>query len=231
VLMASAAAAMIMANSPLADLYAKLIDTPVEVRIGSLELAKPLLLWINDGLMAIFFFIIGLELKREMLEGELADRRSSDGVAGTRIRSFLGRLGYEAKTLGLREGLGSEVPSDASVVLLLGPVDPLLREEVESLRRYLKDGGRLLLALDPGQSANVGDLLAELGLAYHEAVLVNEQYHLRRRFNRSDRQVLYTGSFSSHPSIANLGLDPWGRFALVPVDPSVLRLRAAATRL
>jgi len=161
--------------------------------------------------------------------GELADRRASDGVAGTRIRSFLRRLGYEAKTLGLREGLGSEIPSDASVVLLLGPVDPLLREEGESLRRYLKDGGRLLLALDPGQSANVGDLLAELGLVYHEAVLVNEQYHLRRRFNRSDRQVLYTGSFSSHPSIANLGRDPWGRFALVLNGSGSLE-RAADTR-
>ena len=75
VLMVAAALAMLMANSPLAPVYQLLLDLPVEVRIGPLELAKPLLLWINDGLMAIFFFLIGLELKREMMEGALADRR------------------------------------------------------------------------------------------------------------------------------------------------------------
>lgn len=72
VLMAAAALAMIGANSPASGLYAYFLDTPVEVRIGALQIAKPLFLWVNDGLMAIFFFLVGLELKREFIEGELS---------------------------------------------------------------------------------------------------------------------------------------------------------------
>lgn len=71
-LMAAAVLAMIAANSPAAGLYAIFLDTPVEVRIGALQIAKPLFLWVNDGLMAVFFFLVGLELKREFLEGELS---------------------------------------------------------------------------------------------------------------------------------------------------------------
>ena len=72
ILMAAAALALLAANTGAAGLYAYFIDTPVEVRIGGLQIAKPLFLWVNDGLMAIFFFLVGLELKREFLEGELS---------------------------------------------------------------------------------------------------------------------------------------------------------------
>ena len=62
--------------TPVAPLYDLLLSTPVALRAGPLEVAKPLLLWINDGLMAVFFFLVGLELKREAMVGQLADRKS-----------------------------------------------------------------------------------------------------------------------------------------------------------
>lgn len=72
VLIIAAALALILANSALGGLYVKFLDIPLAIQVGALIIAKPLLLWINDGLMAVFFFLVGLEIKREFLEGGLS---------------------------------------------------------------------------------------------------------------------------------------------------------------
>ena len=74
-LMIATGLAMLFANSQLIVYYEYFLDTPIELRLGRhIHIAKPLLLWINDGLMAIFFLMIGLEVKRELLVGQLSSR-------------------------------------------------------------------------------------------------------------------------------------------------------------
>src|SRR5262245_9651498 len=81
ILVAAAVLALLIANSPLNDLYDAFLSLPVSFQFGALVLAKPLLLWINDGLMAIFFLLVGLEIKRELVIGELSswDKASLPG--------------------------------------------------------------------------------------------------------------------------------------------------------
>lgn len=73
-LMVAVVLAMLMANSPLSGIYQGFLDTEMQIRVGSLDIDKTLIHWINDGLMAIFFMLIGLEVKRELLEGALSSR-------------------------------------------------------------------------------------------------------------------------------------------------------------
>ena len=98
-LLAAAALAMLIANSPVASLYDALLDTPVAIQIGALVINKPLLLWINDGLMAVFFFLIGLELKREIVEGELSSPAQIALPAVGALGGMLGRRGIGCRSV------------------------------------------------------------------------------------------------------------------------------------
>lgn len=73
-LVIAATIALVVANSSFAGVYTATLDLPVAVSVGAFAIDKPLILWVNDGLMAIFFFLVGLEIKREFLAGELSSR-------------------------------------------------------------------------------------------------------------------------------------------------------------
>ena len=115
--------AMIVANTPLAGAYGWLLETKLAVSVGAAGINKPLLLWINDGLMAVFFLLIGLEIKREILEGELS---SVDRVALPAIGALGGILvpagiyaAFNWHDVGAMNGWAIPVATDIAFALAL----------------------------------------------------------------------------------------------------------------
>jgi NhaA family Na+:H+ antiporter len=122
VLLACALIAMLWANSPLGEYYFRLWSTPVEVRFGNLiDIDKPLLLWINDGLMAVFFFLVGMEIKRELLVGELrSPRKAALSMAAAVGGMVVPALIYVALNWGTPEIRGWGVPMATDIAFALG---------------------------------------------------------------------------------------------------------------
>ncbi len=126
-LMAATVAALVVANSPWGPAYHHWLETPVVVGFGDLVLEKSLHHWINDGLMALFFFVVGLEIKREVLVGELSDRRAAAlpsiaAVGGMVVPALLFLLLVEDAQF--RDGWGIPMATDIAfavgVMVLLG---------------------------------------------------------------------------------------------------------------
>jgi hypothetical protein len=121
------------------------------------------------------------------------------------LRELLTQQGYNTRTLGAAEGLAADVPSDAGIVLVVGPQKPMLPEESAALNRYLDRGGRMFIALDPEAGLTEDELLKPMGVKYVPTMLASDVAYGRRSNQLSDRGNIATGSYSSHPSVTTLG--------------------------
>jgi NhaA family Na+:H+ antiporter len=139
VLVAAAAIAIVWANSPLSDSYIRLLGVRIAVSAGDFALAKPLLLWVNDGLMAVFFLVVGLEIKREVLEGELASLREAALPAIAAAGGMLvPALVYTAFNWGDASLLrGWAIPTATDIAFALGVLALLGRRVPAALKVFL----------------------------------------------------------------------------------------------
>ena len=138
VLLAATVAALVWANTPARDAYEDLWHTDLTLGAGSLAIREDLRHWVNDGLMALFFFVVGLEIKRELVAGELRDRRAAALPAMAAIGGVLLPAGVFLAIIGGGEAAsGWAIPMATDIAFAIG-VLALLGDRVS-------DGVKLLL--------------------------------------------------------------------------------------
>jgi hypothetical protein len=131
------------------------------------------------------------------LKGRIPERRT------TVFKKRLGELNYEVKDLGLID-LATNVPDDATVVIMLAPTVGLQQAEWEALDRYLAKGGRVMIALDPKSDPTLGLLEGRLGLRFNPGDLTDDKAFLPQRGTAADRRFAITTQFSAHASTTSL---------------------------
>ncbi len=138
VLLVGALAALVWANSPWQSSYEALWSTELAVELGPLRLSEDLRHWVNDGLMALFFFVIGLEIKRELVHGELRDPRSAALPALAALGGMVApALLYLLVTAGGPGSKGWGIPMATDIAFALGVVALLGRRVPSSLKLFL----------------------------------------------------------------------------------------------
>jgi len=150
--------------------------------------------------------------ERRIEPSDETDRRGSVRL----IREFLLDQGYEVKDLGLAEGLGTDVPADASIVLIVGPTSPFLPEEIGAISRFAERQGRLLIALDPEANLAYENLLDPFSVSFRPTQLAHDELFARRTRTTADRANLFAASYASHVSVTTLSKMGRGLPAVFP---------------
>lgn len=164
--------AIVFANSSLSHLYEGFLNIPVQARIAELNIEKPLFLWINDGLMAIFFFLVGLEIKREVMIGHLSNPAqvvlpAVAAVAGIAVPALIYFWLNKGDEIAVR---GWAIPSATDIAFALG-IFSLFKSRVPvSLKLFLLSvaifddlGAIIIIALFYSSELSVASLMVALG--------------------------------------------------------------------
>lgn len=138
-LVVAAGLAMVIANSPLADAYSSFLHLHLSISVGDHAIDKTIHHWINDGLMAIFFFVVGLEIKREVLDGELSDPRQvvlpmAAAIGGMAVPALVYWAINAGDAVGMR---GWAVPMATDIAFALGVLTLLGDRVPRSLKLFL----------------------------------------------------------------------------------------------
>jgi len=152
-LIAAAALGLIMANSGLGGMYTTFLEIPVSAQVGALVIAKPLILWINDGLMAVFFFLVGLEIKREIMDGELSKpsqivlptMAAIGGMVGPALVFVYFNHGNPAQMNGWAIPTATDIAFALGVLALLGSRVPLTLKVLLTAIAIIDDLGAIII--------------------------------------------------------------------------------------
>jgi hypothetical protein len=120
------------------------------------------------------------------------------------LRDMLIDQSYDVRYVSATDGLGQDVPKDATVVMVLGPQKPFLPEEMAALNRYIDRGGRVLMALDPENKVDMHEVLEPLMLEYKPVTLASDLAFVPHTHQDSDHGNLVTATYTSHPSVTTL---------------------------
>ncbi len=176
VLMVAAVLAMVVNNTALAPVYEGFLNLPLAIQIGPLDLAKPLLLWVNDGLMAVFFFLVGLEIKREIVEGELSsfDRASLPifaaigGMAVPAAIYALINLSDPVALQGWAIPAATDIAFALGILALMGPRVPIALKIFLLAVAIIDDLGAIVIiaAFYTAEVSMISLLVAGIGLVF-----------------------------------------------------------------
>jgi hypothetical protein len=171
------------------------------------------------------YFTLGHGERNERVRDE---SQSETGVSG--LEGLLRGKGYQIKSLGLAQGLGTAVPDDASLVIIAGAADPFTKAEGQAIRRYLERGGRLLALLEPQPGQRTPkqgadpllEVLEAYGIKFENVIQANDRIFARRTFTVADYALLVTTAYGPHPAANSVRRAP-DQFPLLLLTSGALR--------